>query len=212
MIISDKSNRLASKFQQNSRRRGVWRDLTDGLAQQMFFWGCDVRHGEGNGLVRFGMQRIARVAADGEGTSRYRMEHANGWIELHGFCAGWRPHDPASPGLLYVRRCHRIFLSRGEMIPGRYDMTRLHSGKMDELLAAAGPFLRWWADYEEWAASELGPAWREECLRDFRRLRGARPWLPPAEALAWLRNFVAEPHRADRPRDILRTRLQVAAN
>jgi hypothetical protein len=57
----------------DSRVRGLIRDLTDGLAQQMFFWGRDVAHPDGNGLVRAGLQRIARVESGGEGTSRYRL-------------------------------------------------------------------------------------------------------------------------------------------
>ena len=188
----------------HSRLRGLLRDVTDGLAQQMFFWGRDVVHRDGNGLVRAGLQRIARIGTGGEGTSRYRIERENGWIELHGFCAGWRPHDPAATGMLFVRRCHRIFLARGEMTPGRYDMKRLRGGTVDEMLAACGPFLRWWADYEEWAAFEFGPEWREACWRDYRKLRGHRPWLPPVAARSWLRGFLAAPGSSVRPGKLLR--------
>lgn len=111
----------------DSRLRGLIRDLTDGLAQQMYLWGRDVHHPDGNALLRSGMQRIARIDNDGEGTSLYRIERGNGWIELHGFCAGWRPHDSAKDGMLYIRRCHRILIASGQMTPGRYDMFRLRS-------------------------------------------------------------------------------------
>ena len=127
----------------DSRLRGLIRDLTDGLAQQMYLWGRDVRHPDGNALVRAGLQRIARIDNEGEGTSLYRIERENGWIELHGFCAGWRPHDPEATGMLYIRRCHRIFLASGQMNPGRYDMSRLRSGSTDEILLASESFLRW---------------------------------------------------------------------
>jgi hypothetical protein len=187
-----------------SRLRGLLRDLTDGLAQQMFFWGRDVAHPDGNGLVRAGLQRIARTEVGGEGTSRYRLEREDGWIELHGFCAGWRPHDRAATGMLFVRRCHRIFLARGEMSPGRYDMQRLRGGTVDEMLAACGPFLRWWMDYEAWAADEFGSAWRDAAWRDYRKLRGARAWLAPEDALVWLRDFTTNPRATKRPREILR--------
>jgi hypothetical protein len=189
----------------DSRVRGLIRDLTDGLAQQMYLWGCDVRHPDGNALVRAGLQRIARIDTAGEGTSLYRLERANGWIELHGFCAGWRPHDPQATGMLYIRRCHRIFLAHGSMTPGRYDMSRLHSGTVDEILLASEPLLRWWAEYEKWAAAELGAAWRKDCWRDYVKLRHARPWLTPPRAVDWLLEFLENPRTAERPRNLLRS-------
>lgn len=187
-----------------SRVRGLIRDLTDGLAQQMYLWGRDVRHPQGNALVRSGMQRIARLDSGGEGTSLYRIECDGGWIELHGFCAGWRPHDPGTAGMLYIRRCHRIFLAHGAMTPGRYDMSRLRSGTVDEILLAGQAFLRWWAEYEQWVLAELGDGWRRECWRDYARLRHARPWLTPPEAVDWLLHFLENPRTAPRPREILR--------
>jgi hypothetical protein len=168
----------------DSRLRGLIRDLTDGLAQQMYLWGRDVRHPEGNALLRSGMQRIARTETGGEGTSLYRIERENGWIELHGFCAGWRPHDPQATGLLYIRRCHRIFL-------------------------ASEPLLRWWADYEQWAQQELGAVWRQECWRDYVKLRHARPWLTPPQAVDWLLEFLENPRTQQRPREILRASTSV---
>jgi hypothetical protein len=92
----------------------------------------------------------------------YLWGRDGGWIELHGFCAGWRPHDFTKDGMLYIRRCHRIFVASGEMNPGRYDMSRLRGGSTDEIILASESFLRWWIDYEKWAAQELGTAWRTE--------------------------------------------------
>jgi hypothetical protein len=195
----------------DSRLRGLIRDLTDGLAQQMYLWGRDVRHPEGNALLRSGLQRIARIDNEGEGTSLYRIECENGWIELHGFCAGWRPHDPEATGMLYIRRYHRIFLAHGSMTPGHYDMSRLRSGSTDEILLASESFLRWWIGYEKWATQELGTAWRTECWRDYLKLRHARPWLTPVQAVDWLLEFLENPHTQQRPREILRA-AAVSAN
>jgi hypothetical protein len=64
----------------------------------------------------------------------YLWGRDGGWIELHGFCAGWRPHDFTKDGMLYIRRCHRIFVASGEMNPGRYDMSRLRGGSTDEII------------------------------------------------------------------------------
>ena len=194
-----------------SRLRGLIRDLTDGLAQQMYLWGRDVRHPDGNALVRAGLQRIARIDNDGEGTSLYRIERDGGWIELHGFCAGWRPHNAATDGTLYIRRCHRIFIASGQMIPGRYDVSRLRSGTVEEIVASFTTFLRWWVDYEQWADKTLGRAWRNECWRDYLKLRRARPWLSPVQAVDWLLEFLESPHTQQRPREILRA-AAVSAN
>jgi len=188
----------------HSRVRGLIRDLTDGLAQQMYLWGRDVRHPDGNVLVRAGLQRIARIDNDGEGTSLYRIERDSGWIELHGFCAGWRPQDSTKDGMLYIRRCHRIFIASGQMIPGRYDMSRLRSGTVEEIVASFTSFLRWWTDYEQWADKTLGRAWRNECWHDYLKLRRARPWLSPVQAVDWLLAFLENPHTQQRPREILR--------
>ena len=188
----------------DSRMRGLIRDLTDGLAQQMYLWGRDVRHPDGNALLRAGLQRIARTETGGEGSSIYRIERGGGWIELHGFCAGWRPHDPQATGMLYIRRCHRIFLANESVTPGRYDMSRLRSGSTDETLLAAEAFLRWWAEYEQWVTQNLGAAWRKQCWRDYVKLRHARPWLSPVQAVDWLLAFLENPHTQKRPREILR--------
>jgi hypothetical protein len=188
----------------DSRLRGLIRDLTDGLAQQMYLWGRDVRHPDGNTLVRAGLQRIARIDTAGEGSSLYRIERDGGWIELHGFCAGWRPHDPDATGMIYIRRCHRIHLALGSMTPGRYDFSRLRGGSVDEILLACGPLLRWWTAYEKWVERELGPAWRRECWRDYVKLRHASPWLTPTQAVDWLLAFLDNPHTQRRPREILR--------
>lgn len=40
-----------------SRLGGLLRDLTAGLTQQMFFWGKDVVHPDGNLLVRQGFAK-----------------------------------------------------------------------------------------------------------------------------------------------------------
>ena len=188
----------------DSRLRGLIRDLTDGLAQQMYLWGRDVRHPDGNALLKAGLQRIARTETGGEGTSLYRIERGGGWIELHGFCACWRPHDPAKDGMLYIRRCHRIFIASGQMTPGRYDTSRLRSGSVEEMAAVCNPFLRWWTDYEQWAAQELGSAWRTDCWRDYLKLRRSRPWLSPVQTVDWLLDFLENPSTQKRPREILR--------
>ena len=70
-----------------SRLGGLLRDLTAGLKQQMFFWGRDVVHPDGNLLVRQGFSKSPSAGL--QGTSCYGLDWQGGRIELHGACAGW---------------------------------------------------------------------------------------------------------------------------
>jgi hypothetical protein len=93
-------------------------DAARGLTQQMVFWGHDVRHPDGNSLVRFG---LARSPSPGlTGTSCYSMPWENGRIELHGAVASWTPELPGN-GSIFCRDRARIDLWTGNQapIPGR---------------------------------------------------------------------------------------------
>lgn len=176
------------------------RDYTDALAQQMFYWGRDVIRPEGNLLVAHGFDR--RKSEGLEGTSCYRKRLDDGYIELHGACAGWYPDRPGSPAFLYVRNRRRCFLWDGEEppAPGFYGESMLRSAPVRERLALSQRFLAWWLDYEDWIARVTEPGYRDECHRLFRKLPQSTPWLPPAEGMKWLREYAEEPERAGRAR------------
>ena len=126
-----------------SRRRSLLRDLADGLLQQMYLWGCDVRCRQGNLLVIHGMQRIERAdIAKSEGTSRYRMPWEGGVVELHGSYASWSAREVATNGILFVRHRRRLFLcNAGEPVtPGEYE--GIGGGNTDALFESAMPFVR----------------------------------------------------------------------
>ena len=59
-------------------RRLLLRDAAAGLYAQMYYWGQDVKHAEGNLLVRYGMTRVPKQTP--KGTSRYRQYWGGGWI------------------------------------------------------------------------------------------------------------------------------------
>lgn len=181
-----------------SQARSLLRDLADGLAQQMIFWGQDVKHPGGNLLVRAGMTRIARERVGQEGSSRYRQEWQGGVIEIHGFCAGWYPAE--GEGVIFIRNRQRLLGVRGGMptVPGAYE--GLKAPSPDALLAGVRPLVQWWIAYEERVAAVTPPAYREACWQRARRLAKARAWLPPAEVVPWLRRFLDDPQRVDRTR------------
>ena len=106
-----------------SQQRSLLRDLSNGLLQQMYFWGYDARRRDGNLLVKCGMQRIAQERAEkSEGTSRYRTEWEGGVVELHGFCAGWYPQRSDTRGVVFIRHRGQLDLCDGAepVTPGAY--------------------------------------------------------------------------------------------
>lgn len=188
-------------FQIPSHRRSLLRDLADGLRQQMYFWGCDVRQ-PGNLLVRCGMERIARESAVGEGSSRYRQEFAGGVVELHSYCAGWYPKAGGPGGVVYIRSRERIQgCAAGEVLtPGVYEPERMEAPGADEMLESVRPFVAWVLEHEEMVSARAGETFREQCWEDFRTKTRAKAWLRPAEGRKWMRRFLEEPGKLERAR------------
>jgi hypothetical protein len=159
------------------------RESSRGLTQQMILWGHDVKHPQGNILLRFGMERKESTGL--KGTSCYSMEWEGGVVQLHGAVASWHSHDRSNPlGCLYARASKRIKLWN-EMyapIPG------LDYGTFDDeekCWEAFQPLLRWLIAYETWVAETLGKEWRHKTWRAQFSLMKKSPWLAPEEALLW---------------------------
>ena len=174
-------------------------DAARGLSQQMVFWGHDVRHPDGNALVRFGMARCPSPGLTG--TSCYGMKWEGGWIELHGAVASWTP-PAAEKGSVFCRDGGRIDLWLGlhAPVPGRQQGV---GGSVEERWDAFNPFLRWLVSYEQWAFQTLGRDWRSGCWRAIRRLPKGKPWLPPELALKWWE--LASSGIPPRPKQLLRS-------
>lgn len=172
---------------------GLTRDFSAALGQQMFFWGRDVVHADGNLLCLHGFER--RKSGGLNGTSCYQKPLEHGYIELHGACAGWYPDVADEPGFLYIRNRRRCFCYADNVppAPGLYARELLRTGPVRELFSLSRPFLEWWLDYEEWIASITEPDYREACYRAYRKLNGAKAWLPPCEARQWLLTYRDDP-------------------
>ena len=176
----------------------VINDAARGLAQQMVFWGHDVRHPAGNALVHFGLGRTPSPGLTG--TSCYAMAWEGGLIELHGAVASWTPPTDGT-GSIFCRDRARIDLWQGSLppIPGRQHG---ESGSPEARLEAFQPFVRWLVVYEQWAAETLGTEWRMACWRAIRKLPKGKAWLPPAPALKWWK--LATDSTPPRAKDLLR--------
>lgn len=185
----------------SSRRRSLLGDLAEGLGQQMYFWGCDVRM-KGNLLIRCGMERVARASGHGEGSSRYRQAWSGGVVELHSYCAGWYPAEGPRRGVVFIRSRERVqCCTAGEALtPGVYERERMVSPGVDEMLEAVRPLVGWMLAHEEAVARRAGNDFREACWELFRTQTQARPWLRPREAREWLGQFLEAPERLARAR------------
>lgn len=158
-------------------------DVACGLAQQMVFWGHDVRHAEGNSLVRFGLDRNPSPGLTG--TSCYSMPWENGRIELHGAVVSWTAAEGGT-GSVFCRDRARIALwdRPHAPVPGR---EHGKVGTVEERWQASQPFLRWLVRDEQWILENHGAKWRAGCWRALKRLPKGKPWLPPDLALEWWR-------------------------
>jgi hypothetical protein len=178
----------------------LYRDLADGLRQQMYFWGLDAIHPDGNLFVRGGFHK--RPSNGLQGTSCYSAEWQGGVIELHGSHAGWIGPDG---GFLFIRplgRCVR-WLEKTPPVPGQWPADSYDIRVDSAMQAAAIPFLDWWLDHETMITRHHGPAYRESCYRKFRKLPKTRAWLPPDAAKRWIETLRDHPQSLDRARHFL---------
>jgi len=163
------------------RHRMHLSDAARGLAQQMVFWGNDVRHPEGNALTRFGLTRNPSPGL--QGTSCYSTDWEGGLLELHGVVVSWTSAGE-KPGCLYCRE--RKFISLWEEndapVPGA---DHCLCGTATQRWEAFQPLLCWLVRYEEWISGNLEADWRERGWRAIRKLPKGKQWLPPAQAFSW---------------------------
>ena len=175
----------------------LFRDLATGLNQQMFFWGQDAVHPEGNLFVRLGFEK--RPSTGLQGTSCYRFPWQEGAIELHGSYAGWIGGEG---GMFFIRPLHRCvrWLDGTPPVPGKWPRER-YSSKSDEFLyAAARPFLDWWLKHEDRVLSLTGKAYRDTCHRNYGKQSRTRTWLRPDLATRWVTGFRDHPESLPRVR------------
>jgi hypothetical protein len=171
------------------------RDLAAGFQQQMFFWGRDAIHSEGNLFVRSGFHK--RHSGGLQGTSCYSLPWQDGSIELHGSHAGW---FAKSGGFLYVRplrRCVR-WLDGTPPIPGTWPSEQYQSASDDALYKLAMPFIDWWLNHERIVSQLAGLRYRQECFRLFKKLPKTRGWLAPEDAIRWITALRDEPANLSR--------------
>lgn len=140
------------------------------LNQQFWLWGQDIRHQEGNLLLRYGFER-ARPPDAVQGSRCYTLRLDPQWtVVLWGF--GLFYGDQTQGGLYLSRfRFSPLLGTSAEAPVGIWTPAQLPPftepaeandwARARPLLVAA---LRWISAYESWIVAEMGSAYRHECL------------------------------------------------
>ena len=156
------------------------------MEQQLWCWGRDVEHPDGNLLMAFGFERHRGLIIDDPPTC-YRLDQDQLHVSLWGF------------GMFFGRRdLGGLFLDRFDFCPkwAPVESLSLAIHWPDELPVFARPrgrpqwqrarklwksSLLWIADYETWMRSIVGLAYRRECVKTW-----LRPFVPAEKiAPAW---------------------------
>ncbi|MEM9411324.1 MAG: hypothetical protein AAGA30_09440 [Planctomycetota bacterium] len=144
------------------------------LSQQLWCWGKDITHDDGNLLLRYGFERHRDTGEDPRSTC-YRLDINDMHVALWGF------------GMFFGRReLGGLFLGRFEFCP-EWSSTESISVPIhwpDDLPALERPqgakqwrharklwasMLEWIADYERWVEETAGIEFRDQCVASWLR-------------------------------------------
>ena len=170
----------------------LMRDLAAGFRQQMYCWGRDVLHPDGNLLITHGFSK--RPSEGLQGTSCYSRLWQGGQLELHGSHAGWIGKHG---GFLFIRplgRCVR-WLDDAHPVPGDWHAGQFETHVDGEMHGLAMPFLDWWLEYESTIEMNHGKSYREACHRQYKKLPKTRAWLAPDNAQRWINGLRYTPEK-----------------
>jgi len=169
------------------------------IEHQMYFWGRDVLHSDGNLLVAAGCQRF-RHANCSHAVRCYRLETPEAVITLHSTGISLQGID-GEPGVVYLRPTHRLYhLNKGaRALPySREGLRSVRRVLPHEFPAALTSLLAFVWAYEQWAGTRCPPgsrltAWREQKVTATKGVR----WLKPEESMRWLDACLAARKEAD---------------
>ncbi len=139
------------------------------MEQQVWCWGRDIEHPNGNLLMRFGFQQHRDCSPDDRSTC-YRLDQNHLHVSLWGFGMFFGRRDL---GGLYLDRFHFCpkwapveSLSLAIHWPGELPVFARPQGRSQWQRARKlwKSLLLWMANYESWVRSTVGLTYRRECV------------------------------------------------
>ena len=181
----------------NRRLNILLKDCAKGFYQQMYFWGKDVTHSQGNQLRAYGFKKSPSKGLPG--TSCYTYTCEDSMIELYGSCAAFYSEHT---NIVFLRQRGRFYqwISPEKLIAGRWKQEDLKSIKPSAMLQAMTPFLEWWIDYEQWIQEQHGNHYREQCHQEWKKVNSRLSWLKPTVAMQWVKTLILEKDKHVRPK------------
>ena len=167
--------------------RLLLRDCANGFYQQMYYWGKDVIHPQGNQLRAYGF--IKSPSRGLRGTSCYTYESDEGLIELYGSCAGYYSDEIR---VVFLRKRCRFYkwLPEHRLVAGNWSQDDVYVDDPYVMLSSLAPLFNWWLVYEKWIEQRLGIGHREQCFTEWKKVNGNPVWLPPELAMHWVQELL----------------------
>ena len=158
------------------------------IEHQMYFWGRDVLHPNGNLLCAAGFQGFRRADCPHK-VRCYSLKIPLGEITLHSTGVSFQTGN-GSPGVIYLRPTHRLYhFEKGAILLPfqRNELDSLRRLLPNEFPPALTTLLAFVHAYEQWAGNQGLPesrlnAWREQKSSASKGIR----WLKPADSRRWL--------------------------
>lgn len=143
------------------------------LHHQLWFFGQDIWHEEGNLLIRYGFERFGIPEGEG-GTNSYRLIINDlQQIVLFGFGVFWG--DKRLGGIFLRRyefqpkmlRCSRLKLPIWDKKLLPHQFVPLNEENIIAVNQMFKDFSAWLSEYESWVDENCCKSWRENCLEEW---------------------------------------------
>lgn len=167
---------------------GVLKKAMHLLDQQMWLWGCDIKHPQGNLLTEYGFRRIPNPDPSSSNSSVYRLElDRHSRVILRGFAVFFGKDFLG--GLLFKRFDSQPYRTPATDLADlpftKFDLPTLgrYGDESQEFCQLASGLFQWIANYDSWVKENFGTGYIEDCLKS----RGKQPAVPAIQAEStWL--------------------------
>lgn len=174
----------------------LWMEANGLFDLQVWLWGKDIQHGDGNGLIRYGFDRHPPPEGS-DAASIYRLSLRGGRrVTLRGF--GLFFSDRTLGGLFMQRYAFQPQCTQALDLPAdawsspMLEDLRVPEGKAEHRnsLSLLRQAVRWMANYERWAWKALGRTHRQRAVAKWRD--SGKPVVPAGQLHRAWRQWLAK--------------------